>query len=45
MFYQNDQIHNNLYLIVGNSNEIGKVYQGNGKVGGGLNSADKILDR
>ncbi len=27
MFCQNDQIHNNLYLVVGNSNEIGKVYQ------------------
>jgi hypothetical protein len=23
----NDQIHNNLYLTVGNSSEIGKVYQ------------------
>jgi hypothetical protein len=27
MFCQNDQIHNNLYLVVGNSNEIGKVHQ------------------
>jgi hypothetical protein len=27
MFYQNNQIHNSLYLTVGNSNEIGKVYQ------------------
>ncbi len=27
MFCQNDQIHNNLYLVVGNCNEIGKVYQ------------------
>ncbi len=27
MFYQNDQIHNNLYLVVWNCNEIGKVYQ------------------
>jgi hypothetical protein len=27
MFCQNDQIHNNLYLMVWNCNEIGKVYQ------------------
>ncbi len=27
MFYQNNQIHNSLYLTVGKSNEIGKVYQ------------------
>jgi hypothetical protein len=27
MFYQSNQIHNSLYLTVGNSNEIGKVYQ------------------
>ncbi len=27
MFCQNDQIHNNLYLVVWNCNEIGKVYQ------------------
>jgi hypothetical protein len=27
MFCQNDQIHNNLYLAVGNSIEIGKGYQ------------------
>jgi hypothetical protein len=33
MFYQNNQIHNSLYLTVGNCNEIGKVYQSNGKVG------------
>jgi hypothetical protein len=26
MFYQKNQIHNSLYLTVGNSNEIGKVY-------------------
>ncbi len=31
MFYQNNQIHNSLYLTVGNSNEIGKVYQVMGK--------------
>ncbi len=28
MFCQIDQIHNNLYLVVWNCNEIGKVYQG-----------------
>ncbi len=27
MFWQNDQIHNNLYLTVENSIEIGKGYQ------------------
>ena len=27
MFCQNDPIHNNLYLVVWNCNEIGKVYQ------------------
>ncbi len=27
MFYQNDQIHNSLYLTIGNRNETGKVYQ------------------
>ena len=27
MFWQNDQIHNNLYLVVWNCNEVGKVYQ------------------
>jgi hypothetical protein len=27
MFLSNDQIHNNLYLTVENSIEIGKVYQ------------------
>jgi len=27
MFCQNDQIHNNLYLVVWNCNEIGKFYQ------------------
>ena len=27
MFCQNDQIHINLYLTVGNTSEIGKVYQ------------------